>query len=131
MGKEDREEFVKERQELLETREKLVKKEKTRLEKLYKGIPDNQKKIVVGLIIQAARLRVLLDEMWIDITKNGDYDMFSQSDKQEPYERERPVAKLYNSRNDSYYRIIKQLSDFLPMDDDDGDHKDTDGSDLV
>lgn len=66
------------------------------------------------MIIQAARLRVLLDEMWIDITENGDYSLFSQSEKQEPYERERPVAKLYNSRNDSYQRIIKQLADLVP-----------------
>lgn len=99
---------------LLEVREKLVKKEITRLKKLYKDIPENQKKLTEGLIIQAARLRVLLDEMWVDITENGDYDLFSQSDKQEPYERERPVAKMYNSRNDSYCRILKQLSDILP-----------------
>lgn len=99
---------------LLEIREKLVKKEKARLQKLYKNIPENQKKLTEGLIVQAARLRVLLDEMWVDITENGDYDLFSQSDKQEPYERERPVAKMYNSRNDSYCRILKQLSDILP-----------------
>lgn len=99
---------------LLEIREGLVKREKARLRRLYKDIPGNQKKLTEGLITQAARLRVLLDEMWIDITENGDYDMFSQSDKQEPYERERPVAKMYNSRNDSYCRILKQLSDILP-----------------
>ena len=50
-------------------------------------------KVVEGLIIQAARLRVLLNEMWMDISENGDYEMFSQSDKTEPYERERPVAR--------------------------------------
>lgn len=101
-------------QEKLEIREKLVKKEKKRIQQLYKNIPENQKKLTEGLIVQAARLRVLLDEMWIDITENGDYEMFSQSEKQAPYERERPVAKMYNSRNDSYCRIIKQLSDILP-----------------
>lgn len=99
---------------LLEERERLVKKEKIRLQKLYKDIPENQKRLTEGLIIQAARLRILLDEMWVDITEYGDYDLFSQSDKQEPYERERPIAKMYNSRNDSYCRILKQLSDILP-----------------
>lgn len=118
--------------ERLEIREKLVKKEKGRLTKLYKEIPENKKKIVEGLIIQAARLRILLDEMWIDITENGDYEMFSQSEKQDPYERERPIAKLYNARNDSYYRIIKQLSDFLPENNDKGGNSPPDdGSDLV
>lgn len=99
---------------LLEERERLVKKEKMRLQKLYKDIPEKQKKLTEGLIVQAARLRILLDEMWVDITENGDYDLFSQSEKQDPYERERPVAKMYNSRNDSYCRILKQLSDILP-----------------
>lgn len=98
----------------LDKRNKLVINEKERLSKLYEGIPDNKKKAVEGLITQAARLRILLDEMWVDITENGDYNLFSQSESQEPYERERPVAKLYNSRNDSYQRIIKQLSDLLP-----------------
>lgn len=83
----------------LEEREILVKKEKNRLSRLFKDIPENKKKAVQGLIIQAARLRVLLDEMWMDISENGDYELFSQSEKQAPYERERPVAKLYNSRD--------------------------------
>lgn len=118
--------------ERLEIREKLVKSEKSRLTKLYKEIPENKKKIVEGLIIQAARLRILLDEMWIDITENGDYEMFSQSKEQVPYERERPIAKLYNARNDSYYRIIKQLSDFLPEKNEPGGNSPPkDGSDLV
>lgn len=60
-------------QKKLELRERLVKIEKQRLQELYKNIPENQKKLTEGLIIQAARLRILLDEMWIDITENGDY----------------------------------------------------------
>lgn len=98
----------------LKTRNKLVLKEQERLLELFKGIPDSKKKTVSGLITQAARLKILLDEMWIDITEKGDYELFSQSDKQEPYERERPVAKLYNSRDVSYQRVIKQLVDLLP-----------------
>ena len=116
-------------QKKLELRERLVKIEKQRLQELYKNIPENQKKLTEGLIIQAARLRILLDEMWIDITENGDYEMFSQSEKQTPYERERPVAKMYNSRNDSYCRILKQLSDILPEEPDDS--KESEESDLI
>lgn len=98
----------------LEERDKLVKKEKNRLTKLFVDIPPTKKKIVEGLIIQAARLRVLLNENWKDITKNGDYEMFSQSPNQQEYERKRPVAELYNSRDTSYQRVIKQLIDLLP-----------------
>lgn len=99
----------------LECRDALVKKEKNRLNRLFKDIPKKKKKAVEGLVIQAARLRVLLDEMWIDISENGDYELFSQSDKQAPYERERPVAKLYNARDASYQRVMKQLTDLIEV----------------
>lgn len=95
-------------------RNDLVRKEIGRLNKLFEDIPDNQKKLVKGLITQASRLKVLLDEMWIDISENGDYELFTQSENTPKYERERPVAKLYNNRDQSYQRVIRQLSDYLP-----------------
>lgn len=96
------------------TRNDLVDREISRLDKIFSKIEPNKKKIVEGLIIQSARLKILLDEMWIDITEGGDYELFSQSEKLEPYERERPVAKLYNSRDQSYQKVIRQLIDLLP-----------------
>lgn len=99
----------------LEDRDALVKKEKNRLNRLFKEIPEKKKKAVEGLVIQAARLRVLLDEMWIDISENGDYELFSQSENQVPYERERPIAKLYNARDASYQRVMKQLTDLIEV----------------
>lgn len=113
----------------LKVRDTLVKKEKNRLNRLFKDVPKNKLKTAEGLIIQAARLRILLDEMWIDITENGDVELFSQSEKQEPYERERPIAKLYNSRDQSYQRIIKQLTDLIPDEKITGNEDD--GSDLI
>lgn len=94
--------------------EKLVQAERKRLLNLYKEIPEDKLKVVDGLITQAARLRIMLNYMWEDIKENGDYEMFSQSEKAEPYERERPVAKLFNTRDGAYQKIIKQLSDLLP-----------------
>lgn len=94
-------------------RDALVQKETERLRILFHDIPPRKLKIVEGLIVQAARLRVSLNEMWEDLSENGDYEMFSQSDKTEPYERERPVARLYNTRDQSYQRIMKQLTDLL------------------
>lgn len=95
-------------------RDMLVDKEKNRLIKLFKDIPEGKKKVVEGLIVQAARLRISLDELWQDLTENGDYEEFTQSEKTPSYERERPAAKLYNARDLAYQRIIKQLSDLLP-----------------
>lgn len=115
----------------IEKRDKLVKKEAERLTELFKDIPENKKKVVEGLIIQTARLRVLLDEMWIDIAEGGDYEMFSQSPQQEPYERERPVAKLYNSRDVTYQRAMKQLTDLVPEEKRKDVKADPTGSDLM
>ena len=98
----------------MKDRNKLVEKERERLDKIFENIEENKLHVVDGLITQAARLRVLLDEMWIDITEGGDYELFSQSEKLDPYERERPVAKLYNSRDQSYQGVIRQLIELLP-----------------
>jgi len=98
----------------LKVRNKLVDAEIKRLKKIFKDISPDKMEVVTGLITQTARLRILLDEMWIDITEKGDYDLFSQSENQTPYERERPIAKQYNSRDQSYQRVIKQLTDYLP-----------------
>src|SRR5699024_8364029 len=72
----------------LESRNELVKKEKNRLKRIFSNIDSNQMQVVSGLITQAARLRVLLDEMWEDITKCREYHLLWQSEKVSPYERE-------------------------------------------
>ena len=98
----------------LKIRNEKVAAEEKRLNELFYDLSDDKKKVVSGLVTQAARLKILLDEMWIDISEKGDYELFSQSENQIPYERERPVAKQYNARDQSYQRIIKQLTDYLP-----------------
>ena len=93
--------------------EKLIKKEKNRLNRIYKNLPEQRKNLVQGLITEAARLKISLDILWEDIQKNGDVELFSQSKDAEPYERERPAARLYNTRNKQYQQIIKQLDDLI------------------
>ena len=115
----------------LKRRNELVTIEEKRLKALFDKIPEDKKKVSEGLFTQAARLRILLNDMWIDISENGDYEMFSQSENQVPYERERPVAKLYNAREMSYQRVIKQLIDMLPDDVEITKEAITDGSDLI
>ena len=95
-------------------RDELVQKETERLRILFHDIPPRKLKVIEGLIVQAARLQISLNEMWKDLSENGDYELCSKSDETESYERERPVAKLYNTRDQSYQRIMKQLTDLLP-----------------
>lgn len=94
-----------------------ILKEERRLRRIYRTIDKDNKAIIDGLIRRAAYMRVTLEDWEIDIDENGYYEMFTQSDKTDPYERERPVIRLYNTMNKNYQSIIKQLSDLVPKQD--------------
>lgn len=93
---------------------KRIRKEENRLKKIYKNIKDEKKQTVQGLIQRAAFMRVTLEDFEDDLDQNGFVEMFQQGINQDPYERKRPVADLYNTMNTSYQKIIKQLTDLLP-----------------
>ena len=85
-----------------------------RLTKIYKGLPPNKFAVAQGLIVQAARLRVRLDALWEDLQQNGETELFTQSERTEPYERERPAARLFTATDKNYQAIIKQLNELTP-----------------
>lgn len=91
-----------------------IKKEVLRLKRIYKNIDKDNKAIIDGLIQRAAYMRITLEDWELDIMENGCTEMFTQSLNTPPYERERPVARLYNTMNKNYQSIIKQLSDLVP-----------------
>lgn len=95
--------------------EKRVEQEEARLVKLFERLPENSKELSNGLITQAARLKVLLDDNWKDILENGEYEKFSQSENQTPYDRRRPIVENYDNRDKTYQSIIKQLTELLPV----------------
>lgn len=94
--------------------EKRVNEEENRIAQLFETIPKNLKELVEGVITQAARLKVLLDDNWKDILENGEYEKFSQSENQTPYDRRRPIVENYDNRDKTYQAIIKQLTELLP-----------------
>lgn len=96
------------------TKNERIKKEVRRLNRIYKDIDKDNKAIIDGLIQRAAYMRVTLEDWEKDIMENGHTEMFTQSINTPPYERERPVARLYNTMNKNYQSIIKQLSDLVP-----------------
>lgn len=91
-----------------------VEEEAKRLNELLVDVPKKELDSVDGLITQAARLRVLLDDNWKDIVENGEYELFSQSKDQKPYERKRPIVETYDNRDKTYKDIIRQLTELLP-----------------
>ena len=101
-----------------------------RLTEIYKGLPPKQFALAQGLIIQAARLRVRLDKLWAELTEKGETEWFTQSEKTEPYERERPASRTLTATDKSYQSIIKQLNDMLPEDRETSDELELDLSDV-
>lgn len=96
------------------TKQERIDTEEKRLRKSYKDIPKENVAVTDGLIRRAAYMRVTLEDFEKDLDENGYVELFSQSEKMDPYERERPVARLYNTMNKNYQSIIKQLNDLLP-----------------
>lgn len=96
-----------------EDREKKIESEVSRLSKNYAGIDGKTRAVIRGLIQRAAFMRVSLAELENDLNTFGFTEYFSQGD-QEPYQRKRPTAELYNTLNANYQKITKQLTDLLP-----------------
>lgn len=83
-----------------------------RLSELYKDISEDRRKLVEGLIVQAARLRVKLDELWSDISENGTTMLVTRGGT--TTEQERPASKTFTALDKSYRSTLKQLDELLP-----------------
>lgn len=95
------------------SKEEKINREIKRLNGIYRNLPRREKAVIEGLIKRAAYMRITLEEMERDLDEGGYVEEFTQSEKLEPYDRERPVARLYNSMNKNYQGIMKQLADFV------------------
>ena len=91
-----------------------VESEIKRLNEIYKDLPPNKFAVAEGLIVEAARQRVLCDTAWRDVEENGRNEKFCQSVNMEPYERERPAVKQFMNADKNYLAIIKQLDEWTP-----------------
>lgn len=111
------------------TKNERITAEDKRLRKIFSDLPKDILNSVDGIIKRAAFMRVTLEDMEKDLDENGFVELFSQSEKTEPYERERPVARLYNTMNKNYQSIIKGITDHVPKAPPKSDKKEDDGFD--
>ncbi len=95
------------------TKDERIKAEIKRLKTIFAKLNAKEKKFLEPLIQRAAYMKIQLEDYEKDLLEKGYVEMFSQSDKQAPYERERPVARLYTTLNGNYQKIMKQLSDHI------------------
>lgn len=96
------------------SKDKRIKAEILRLTKIFSDLDEHAMATLEGLVKRAAYMRVTLEDYEADLDANGYVEMFTQSEKTQPYERERPVARLYNTMNKNYQSIVKMLADALP-----------------
>ena len=99
----------------IKTKDERIKTEDRRLRALFKDLPKDAKALYDGLLKRAAYMRATLEDYEQDLDEKGYVESFLQSKDLMPYERERPVARLYNAMNKNYQSIIKQLKDALPV----------------
>lgn len=101
-------------EEQITATEKSIRREVAKLKKVLRDVPDDKKKAAEGLIQRAAFMLTTLEQYERDLIENGHTELFTQSEKTEPYERERPVARLYNSLVKNYQSTMKALFDLIP-----------------
>jgi hypothetical protein len=93
---------------------KRISKEEKKLRQVMRDVTDDRVQTVDGLIKRAAFMRITLEGWEKDIQENGYVEPFSQSDKAEHYDRERPVVRLYNQMIKNYSQVMRQLLDLIP-----------------
>ena len=96
------------------SKEERINQEIERLKEVFESLPDVTVSLLDGMIKRAAYMRITLEDYEADLDSKGIVEMFTQSERTPPYERERPVARLYNSMNRNYQSLMKQLIAALP-----------------
>ena len=93
---------------------KAIKKETTRLNKLFKDLDENKKKLAKNLIENAAFMSITLEDLKKDIVKYGVKETYVNGKDQFGF-KESIESKTYNTMIKNYMNIIKQLNDMLPQ----------------
>lgn len=97
-------------------KDKIRKKELSKLRKIFKELPEDKKKLAESLIQQAAFMVSTLAELQEILNTDGAVELFEQGTQK--MLREHPAAKTYNSMIKNYSTVCKQLMDLLPDDKD-------------
>lgn len=99
--------------EELKKKEKKIKKEINRLNKIFKKMDKNKYDLVRKLIEEVAFMSVTLEENRKYIQKNGVKELYMNGKGQFGY-KESVESKNYNAMMKNYISTIKQLNDLLP-----------------
>ena len=95
------------------SREERIKKELSRLNKIFADADDNKKKTAKSLIENAAFHSVLLEDLKEEINRTGTQVKYKHSETQEGV-TEAPAMKSLNTISKNHLAIMKQLLELVP-----------------
>lgn len=95
--------------------EKKLKKEIAKLNRIFKNIGEDKKKLCENLIKNAAFMAITLEELQNDINENGPIGTYINGNGFK-VSQETPAQKSYNAMINRYTAVIKTLVDLLPDD---------------
>ena len=88
--------------------------EKQKLLKVFESIEHKKKSTIEKLIENASFMSILLEDLRKDIEENGFMTEY-QNGANQWGTKESPSSGLYNKTISNYSKIIKQLTDLLPV----------------
>ena len=91
---------------------KLIENERIRLAALFIDLPREKFYCVLGLIDQAAFLRVTLDEMQTELQPTDEY----KNGANQHGKKISATLQAYNQTEKVYQKLIEQLMQYLPVD---------------
>lgn len=92
---------------------KRIKEEKTKLEGIFKDIPENKKKLCAKLIENAAFMAVTLEDLQEIVNEEGPVITATNGNGFD-ITQEHPAQKSYVSMLAKYSTVINQLQNLLP-----------------
>jgi hypothetical protein len=96
-----------------EEKDKLIKKEITRLKRIYKDLDKNKMDTAQSLIKNAAFMSITLDDLQETINRSGTICKYQNGENQWGYKKS-PEVEVHIAMTKNHSAVMKQLSDMLP-----------------
>lgn len=94
------------------TKEQKIKKERNRLNKIYKTLPEKEYKTAIKLIDNIAFMSVTLEELMKIV--NEDSLVKETKNASQTFVKEHPALTAYNKMYSNFQKGLQQLSSLLP-----------------
>ena len=94
-------------------KDKMIKKEFSKLKRIYKDIEKDKKDTVLSLMQNAAFMSITLTDLQETINREGVISEYQNGENQWGTKKS-PEVETYNTMIKNYMNIIKQLTDLLP-----------------